>query len=185
MRPGGPGRQDGAVPNRSKRTRSEIDDVRAEVATYVAAGADESVQRVVTAVHRLSRRLTRWYDGQLADHHLSAGEWSVLSALGRLTGDGALTPSQLAAEGNIAPSSMTHRLDRMVERGLITRDTDPTNRTRVLVRLTDSGWQQFATAIREANVVESGLLVDLDDEQVDSLAELLERMIDNLDNTGL
>jgi DNA-binding MarR family transcriptional regulator len=174
------------VPKRSKRTqRSEIDDVRAEVAAYVAAGADESVQRVVTAVHRLSRRLTRWYDGQLAGHDLSAGEWSVLSALGRLAGDDALTPSQLAAEGNIAPSSMTHRLDRMVERGLITRDIDPTNRTRVLVRLTDAGWQQFATAIREANVVESGLLAELDDEQVDSLVGLLERMIDNLDKTEL
>ena len=46
---------------RSKRAeRSEIDEVRAEVAAYVAAGADESVQRVITAVHRLSRRLNRW-----------------------------------------------------------------------------------------------------------------------------
>src|SRR3954469_12585145 len=110
---------------RQSQHLSEIQQVRQEVAAYVAAGADESVQRVVTAVHRLSRRLTRWYDGQLAGHDLSAGEWSVLSALGRLAGDDALTPSQLAAEGNIAPSSMTHRLDRMVERGLITRDIDP------------------------------------------------------------
>lgn len=175
-------REDGTVPERSRPARpSESEDVRAEVAAYVAAGADESVQRVITAVHRLSRRLHRWYDGQLADHGLTAGEWSVLSALGRLPGDQALTPGQLAAEGNVAPSSMTHRLDRMVERGLISRQADPSNRTRVLVRLTDDGWQQFATAIREANVVESGLLADLGDDQVDALTALLERMIGNLD----
>lgn len=173
------------MPKRSKRKRSEIDDVRAEVAAYVAAGADESVQRVITAVHRLSRRLNRWYDGQLSDHGLTAGEWAVLSALGRLVGDDALTPSQLATEGNIAPSSMTHRLDRMVGRGLVTRDVDPANRTRILVRLTDAGWQQYAAAIREANVVETGLLAGLPHEQIDALAALLERMIDNLEAAEL
>lgn len=169
----------------AKRDRSEVDEIRAEVAAYVAAGADESVQRVITAVHRLSRRLTQWYDAQLAGHELSSGEWTVLSALCRTDNANALTPSQLAAEGHIAPSSMTHRLDRMVDRGLITRDADPANRTRVLVRLTDTGWQRFAAAIREANVVESGLLADLAEEQIDALAELLERMIDNLDTTQL
>ena len=43
------------------------------VAAFVAAGADESVQRVITAVHRLSRRLTRWYDHQLADLQINVG----------------------------------------------------------------------------------------------------------------
>jgi DNA-binding MarR family transcriptional regulator len=168
-----------------KAERSGIDEIRAEVASYVAAGADESVQRVITAVHRLSRTLNRWYDDQLSDHGVSSGEWAVLSALGRLSDDDALTPGQLATEGNVAPSSMTHRLDRMVERGLITRQVDPDNRTRVLVRLTDDGWQQFATAIREANVVESGLLADLDGDQVVELISLLEGMIDKLDSSDL
>ena len=48
-------------------SRSEVDEVRAAVASYVAAGADESVQRVITAVHRVSRRLNQWYDQQLTD----------------------------------------------------------------------------------------------------------------------
>lgn len=58
-------------------TRSEIEEVRRAVAVYVAAGADESVQRVVTAVHRLSRRLNQWYDRQLAALDLTANEWAV------------------------------------------------------------------------------------------------------------
>ena len=165
--------------------RREIEEVRAEVAAYVAAGADEPVQRVITAVHRLSRRLNQWYDGQLSAYDLSSSEWSVLSALGRLSGDQALTPSRLAAQAHVAPSSMTHRLDRMVERRLITRQGDPDNRTRILVRLTDHGWQAYATAIRDANVIESGLLADLDAAEIDRLAELLEGMIDRLADTDL
>src|SRR5262245_57626156 len=125
-----------------------------DVAIYVAAGADEAVQRVMTAVHGLSRRLDQWYDRQLADLDIPTGEWAVLSKLVRDGGEEGLTPSVLADAANVAPSSMTHRLDRMAERGLITRATDPTNRVRVRVKLTDAGWDAFRSAIRESDMLE-------------------------------
>lgn len=165
--------------------QSEMEAVRLTVAAYVAAGADESVQRVVTAVHRLSRRLNQWYDRQLADLDISTGEWGVLSELARIEDGHALTPSRLAAAANVAPSSMTHRLDRMVERRLVSREPDPDNRTRVLVRMTDDGWQLYASAIRESNVVEADLISGLTDQQVADLAVLLEQVIAGLDNTDL
>lgn len=164
---------------------SEIDDVRRVVAAFVAVGADESVQRVITAVHRLSRRLTRWYDHQLADLQINAGEWSVLEQLARSPDDTPLTPSQLAQVANVAPSSMTHRLDRMVERGLISRTADPGNRTRVLVALTDDGYGLYAQAIRDANLVESDVLASLSEAQVHALAELLETVLTGLDEAAL
>lgn len=161
--------------------RTEIEEVRRAVAAYVAAGADESVQRVVTAVHRLARRLNQWYDRQLADLDITTGEWSVLSDLATIAEGEALTPSQLAASANVAPSSMTHRLDRMAERSLISREPDPGNRTRVLVRLSDEGWQLYASAIRESNLVEADLISGLTRPQVEELASLLERVIAGLD----
>ncbi len=164
---------------------SEIDEVRRVVASFVAAGADESVQRVITAVHRLSRRLTRWYDRQLAALQSSSGEWSVLERLARSAGEAPLTPSQLAQAANVAPSSMTHRLDRMVERGLISRTADPDNRRRVLVALTDAGYGLYAQAIRDANLVESDLLASLSEPEIDALAELLEKVISGLDAAAL
>ena len=168
---------------KAKTKRSEIEEVRILVAAYVAAGADESVQRVVTAVHRLARRLNQWYDRQLADLDITTGEWAVLSELARLPDGDALTPSQLAVSANVAPSSMTHRLDRMVERGLISREPDPGNRTRVLVRMSDAGWALYADAIRESNVVEADLMAGLSAVEVDQLASLLERLIAGLDES--
>ena len=164
---------------------SQIQEVRQEVAAFVAAGADESVQRVITAVHRLSRRLNRWYDRQLADLGVSAGEWTVLEQLARSPGEAPLTPSQLAEAANVAPSSMTHRLDRMVQRGLIARSTDPDNRVRVRVELTDAGYGLYAQAIREADLVEADLLAGLTPRQVQTLAGLLERVIAGLDDANL
>ena len=94
---------------------------RRQVAAYVAAGADESVQRVISTVHRVSRRLTRWYDQQLADLDVSGGEWTVLSEIARADGN-RLTPTQLASLAHVAPSSMTHRLDKMVEQSFPASD---------------------------------------------------------------
>jgi DNA-binding MarR family transcriptional regulator len=152
-----------------------------DVAMYVAAGANESVQRVMTAVHGLSRRLDQWYDRQLADLDLSAGEWTVVSKLVRDGGEEGLTPSVLADAANVAPSSMTHRLDRMAERGLITRSTDPDNRVRVRVQLTDDGWELFRSVIRESNMLESDVLSTLSSRDRVRLAQLLEKAIEGLD----
>jgi DNA-binding MarR family transcriptional regulator len=162
----------------------EVADLRRLVAAYVAAGADESVQRVITAVHRVSRRLNQWYDQQLADLDVSGGEWTVLSEIARAEGN-RLTPTQLATAAHVAPSSMTHRLDRMVERDLVDRTTDPSNRTRVLVGLTEHGWQLYGTTIRESNLVEADLMRGLTSRQVDELAYLLEKLLAGLDDSLL
>ena len=163
----------------------EVEDIRRVVAAYVAAGADESVQRVITAVNRLSRRLTRRYDRQFAALGINGGEWIVLEQLARTDGDEPLTPTRLAAVSNVAPSSMTHRLDRLAARGLIAREADATNRTRVLVRLTDAGYEIFAKAIRDSDLVESDLLANLTAQQVDELGALLEQVIAGLEDAHL
>ena len=81
-----------------------------------------------------------------------------------------------------SPSSMTHRLDRMVARGLVARETDPENRVRVRVTLSDQGWELFRSAIRESDMLESDVLGALTTAQRDRLAELLEIAITGLDN---
>lgn len=168
----------------AKRTPPTAQDkYRADVAAYVAAGGDESVQRVITAVHGLAQKLDQWYARQLADLDLSPGEWAVLSRLARSSEDEALTPSQLAEATSVAPSSMTHRLDRMTQRDLVARATDPDNRTRVLITLTDEGWATFKAAVRESDMVESDVLGPLSKGQREDLASLLELLISGLDET--
>ena len=169
--------------SKSATTPTAQDEYRADVAAYVAAGGDESVQRVITAVHGLARKLNQWYARQLADLDLSAGEWAVLSQLARSNGNAALTPSQLAEATSVAPSSMTHRLDRMAQRDLVARAADPDNRTRVLITLTDEGWATFQAAVRESDMVESDVLGPLSRRQREDLASLLEVLIAGLDES--
>jgi len=164
----------------ARRGPSAAEQHRRAVAAYVAAGGEESVQRVITAVQGLSKKLDQWYARQLADLDVTAGEWAVVATLAK--DGGALTPSQLADLTNVAPSSMTHRLDKLVDRGLVERTPDPDNRTRILVRLTDGGWDLFSLAIRGSDVVESDVLQDLADAERAELARLLEVVIARLDD---
>jgi DNA-binding MarR family transcriptional regulator len=164
----------------AKRTPSAQELHRRAVATYVAAGGEESVQRVITAVQGLTKKLDQWYVRQLADLDVSSGEWAVVTSLAK-AGE-ALTPSQLAELTNVAPSSMTHRLDKLAERGLVERTADPDNRTRILVSLTVEGWGLFSQAIRDSDVVESDVLQDLGDAERAELARLLEVVIARLDD---
>jgi DNA-binding MarR family transcriptional regulator len=161
------------------RTPSASELHRQAVAAYVAAGADENVQRVITAIGGVSKKLDQWYDRQLADLAVTSGEWSVVAALAK-AGE-PLTPSQLADLTNVAPSSMTHRLDKLAERGLLERAPDQANRTRVFVELTDEGWELFTVSIRGSNVVESDVLSSLSDAERGELARLLEAVIARLD----
>ncbi|MFF2495436.1 MarR family winged helix-turn-helix transcriptional regulator [Agromyces sp. NPDC058064] len=164
----------------AKRTPSAQELHRRAVATYVKAGGEESVQRVITAVQSLTKKLDQWYARQLVDLEVTAGEWAVVTSLAK-AGE-ALTPSQLAELTNVAPSSMTHRLDKLAERGLIERTPDAENRTRIFVSLTDAGWQLFSVAIRGSDVVESDVLQDLSDDERGELARLLEVVIARLDD---
>lgn len=162
------------------RARSAQEQHRKAVAAYVAAGGEESVQRVITAIYGVTKKLDQWYVRQLADLHLTQGEWAVVAALAK-AGESCLTPSQLADLTNVAPSSMTHRLDKMAQRGLVQRRPDETNRTRTLISLTSEGWDLFSDSIRESNVVESDILRGLSADERGELAELLERVIEQLD----
>ncbi len=168
------------IPATSAGLRAEYERT---VAAYVAAGGEESVQRVITALFGLTRRLDVWYHRQLVDLGISQGEWAVLSHLAKSSG-GPLSPGRLAELTGVAASSMTHRLDKMCAAGLVRRSVDEANRTRVRVHLDDAGWRVFDAAVREADVVETDVLSGLTDRQRVELGRLLERAIAGIDALG-
>jgi DNA-binding MarR family transcriptional regulator len=175
-RPAAAGHATDAAP---KKTRSPYAEYEQAIAAYTAAGGQETVQRVVTALSRLNRRLDVFYRQQFEALDISPGEWGVLQSLAA-EGPAGSMPSQLADVCGVSPSTMTHRLDRMVERGLIERDTDPDNRTRMRIRLTDNGAELFRRAVLDAEVVESSVLSPLDDRERRQLATLLDKVVAGL-----
>jgi DNA-binding MarR family transcriptional regulator len=157
--------------------RSSLQDYQTAIKGFTAVGANETVQRVVTALTRISKRLDNYYREQFAELNLQRGDWGVLAELALHGMDGSSTPSRLADVTGVSPSTMTHRLDQLVERGLVQRTPDPDNRTRMKVRLTRAGQELFRKSVVDADVTEAAVLSALDAGEQAQLADLLEKIL--------
>ncbi|MGW7354908.1 MarR family transcriptional regulator [Streptomyces sp. Z26] len=138
---------------------------------------DPQVEKVVNAISRLDRRLAVAYRRQLATLELNSSEWEVLRELVMAGEPYQLWPGTLARRLGLTPAAMTHRIDRMLAEGLVTRERDPDNRVRVIVGATDLGREKWLQGMRKASVFEAGLLCDLSDEERGVLGELLTRLL--------
>ncbi|MFK4227777.1 MarR family winged helix-turn-helix transcriptional regulator [Streptomyces sp. NPDC019890] len=138
---------------------------------------DPQVEKVVSALGRLNRRMNVGYGRQIADLGISNAEWEVLKSLVLAGSPYRLGPGELAKRLGLTPAAMTHRIDRMASEGLVTRDRDENNRVRVIVELTDEGRAKWQEAMRMATHFEEELLQDLSGEERGVLGELLIRVL--------
>ncbi|MFJ8663048.1 MarR family winged helix-turn-helix transcriptional regulator [Streptomyces sp. NPDC093795] len=144
---------------------------------------DPQVEKVVSALGRLNRRMNVAYGRQLADLGISNAEWEVLKTL-VLSGEPyRLGPGELAKRLGLTPAAMTHRIDRMAGEGLVTRDRDENNRVRVIVELTDEGRSKWLEAMRMATDFEEDLLQDLTGDEKGLLGEVLIRLLRRVEHT--
>ncbi|MEC3995965.1 MarR family transcriptional regulator [Actinacidiphila sp. DG2A-62] len=154
-------------------------DLDAQIAAYQREfpEVDPQVEKVVTALGRLNRRMNVAYGRQLVDLGISNSEWEVLKALVVVGSPYRLGPGDLAKRLGLTPAAMTHRIDRMVAEGLVTRERDESNRVRVIVELTDEGREKWLETMRLAAVFEDDLLQDLSPVERSLLGEILIRLL--------
>ncbi|OEU96421.1 MarR family winged helix-turn-helix transcriptional regulator [Streptomyces oceani] len=138
---------------------------------------DPRVEQVVNALSRLERRMGVAYGRQLATLELNNPEWEVLKELVMAGEPYQLWPGTIARRLGLTPAAMTHRIDRMVTAGLVTRERDLENRVRVIIGLTDAGREKWLQVMRRASVFEENLLGDLSQQEREVLGELLTRVL--------
>ena len=107
---------------------------------------DVSPLEVLSRVARLARHLDRQRSLVFARHDLETWTFDVLSALRRADGQ-QLSPGQLLAQTLVTSGTMTNRIDRLEERGLVRRRPDPTDARSVRVQLTAAGRRRVDGAL--------------------------------------
>lgn len=100
----------------------------------------------------------------------------MLSALRRAGAPYELSPKALLQQTLVSSGTMTNRIDRLVERMLVERRTDPNDGRGVLVSITDEGRQRVDTAISALVAAETVVLENLAPIDQERLAALLRKL---------
>jgi DNA-binding MarR family transcriptional regulator len=152
--------------------RDEVDDL---VAAWQAErpDLDTSPLQVLSRISRLARHLDRARRAAFAAAGLEPWEFDVLSALRRQGSPYQLSPGALLHATLVTSGTMTNRIDRLAEAGLVRRQPDPQDKRGVLVTLTAQGCRQVDEALADLLTSEETLLAGLDARQRRQLADLL------------
>lgn len=134
---------------------------------------DTTPMQVLSRVTRLARHLDRARRAAFAAHALEPWEFDVLSALRRSGPPYQLSPGRLVTETLVTSGTMTNRVDRLTERGLVSREADPADRRGVQVTLTAAGRAAVDAALDELLEQERALLSSLSSGEAEALATSL------------
>jgi DNA-binding MarR family transcriptional regulator len=150
-----------------------------EVDRIVAAWNRERPDLDFTPLHvrsrvgRLAKHLDRARKAAFTASGLESWEFDVLSALRRAGAPYQLSPKALLTQTLVSSGTMTNRIDRLVERELVERRTDPRDGRGILVTMTPRGRSTVDVAIANLIEAERDLLGELSGVEREQLAGLL------------
>jgi DNA-binding MarR family transcriptional regulator len=102
-----------------------------------------------------------------------------LGALRHLVKHGPLTMNDLAARMEISPSAATQLVDRLVQHGLAERAPDPDDRRALRVAASGSALAAVRAFEKERSEGLAALLAPLSDDELEVIAGLAERIVDD------
>lgn len=141
---------------------------------------DPTPMGVVGRISRASRLLERELLDHFATRDLLPGEFDILATLRRAGPPYRLSAGALVGTSMVTSGAITNRIDRLVAKELVSRETDPASRRRVLITITDRGRQLVDDVVVDHVDLEARLLTPLSAREQDQLAVLLRKLLTGL-----
>ena len=141
---------------------------------------DCSPMGIIGRITQLQREVFLAQRATFARHGLDAPSFDVLAALRRAGAPYQLTPTELMRTALVTSGAITQRLDRLEDRGLITRERSAADGRAVVVTLTETGRKTLDAALPDHLQTEQHLLDGLPSADRTLLADLLRRLLVNL-----
>jgi DNA-binding MarR family transcriptional regulator len=138
------------------------------------------VEGATTRMWAIIRELKRIDAATFAGREFTLEDFRTLHALMVQPYPTEATPAQLADTTGVTRAAMTSRLDRLVASGLVTREVDPLDRRRVVVRPTAAGSAAWDKYVHEGMRQEQHLLRALSERELEQLNGLLRKVIRSL-----
>lgn len=161
---------------------SPDDEVDLLVAAWQRERADLDLApvEVFSRISRLAKLLDLTRKEAFSANGIESWEFDVLAALRRAGAPYELSPGRLVRETLVTSGTMTNRIDRMGDRGLVRRFPDPADRRGVVVKLTADGKRAVDGAFESLIEQEKRLLESLAPADRTALAGLLKQLMSPL-----
>ncbi|HZE40522.1 MAG TPA: MarR family transcriptional regulator [Stackebrandtia sp.] len=135
---------------------------------------------VVGRIQRASRLLEQGHRDYFRQFDIDDGEFNVLATIRRYGSPYVVSPGILLKTSYIKAAAITNRVDRLVAKGYVTRQTDPDNRRKVRVSLTPEGLELVERAFGGHVANEDRMLEALDSGEREQLAGLMRKLLVSL-----
>ncbi|WP_205032293.1 MarR family winged helix-turn-helix transcriptional regulator [Hwanghaeella grinnelliae] len=124
---------------------------------------------------RASALTSAGFHNQVSALGIQVYEWRIMAVL---YGTDGVTVGGLARRCLIKQPSVTKNIDRMEERGLVSRSPSPDDRRQVIISLTERGTEIVADLVHRARAHEAEVLADFPAEEAETLKRVLRRLIE-------
>jgi DNA-binding MarR family transcriptional regulator len=111
------------------------------------------------------------------EHGLGGPDFAVLVTLARIGEDGRISQRRLMDELGLTSGTISVRMNRLVEAGLVDRQDDPQSKRNTLITLTAGGRELFERVVPAHISNERRLLASLSDSEEQTLAALLRKLL--------
>jgi DNA-binding MarR family transcriptional regulator len=132
---------------------------------------------VVTRLLRVRGYLDRELDAVFDAFDLTTPSFAVLVTLARIAGQDGVSQRRLADELGLTPGTVSVRIDRLVDQGLVVRKADPDSKRSVQIALTPAGHERFEQVVPVHLANSDRLLAALSAEERDLLVGLLRKLL--------
>ena len=130
-----------------------------------------------TLIHDVAHLLRFEIDKRLKPHNLTRVKWLALGILKR---NPALTQAELAERMELGTASVGRLVDRLEDRGFVTREADPNDRRSYRLHLTEDAAGLLRDLDGLADTLRADTLETLSEREVETLNEGLSKLKRNL-----
>ncbi|WP_437386755.1 MarR family winged helix-turn-helix transcriptional regulator [Plantibacter flavus] len=137
---------------------------------------DVSPMAVIGRLSRAASAVDSRLGATFAEHGLDSASFDVLATLLRAGTPHELSPKDLAHWSMVTSSAIAQRVNKLVERGLVTRRPSEVDGRGTVVALTAEGRTVIEQALPDHLATEHGILASFSPAEREQLASLLERL---------
>ncbi|UWR44476.1 MarR family winged helix-turn-helix transcriptional regulator [Phaeobacter inhibens] len=143
---------------------------------------DVSAMAVIGRVGRLAQAYQKEMQKTWARYDLNAAKFDVLATLRRAGAPYRLSPGDLLQATMVASGTMTNRIDRLVDAGLVARSVNPEDSRSFLIELTSEGLRLINEVVEAHVSTQTRLLDGLGTKEQKLLTELLSKALTSAEN---